>query len=151
MQWDSFHYSHFSYYAKHILTVCCQKAQFLFRQIIEHVSSPSCSTILQTSKQHLCLWLTERKGFIWHTFQTICWHGCDASGWFWRRCPVIHQQSDPWEFFAPLIILVTGCGGKMNLGPLPGKFVAVPVNTHFLTIALTVEPKIQVGKMLQLN
>ena len=27
------------------------------------------------------------------------------------------------EFFDSLIILLTECGGKINMGPLPGKFV----------------------------
>ena len=41
-------------------------------------------------------------------------------------------------FFAPHIILVV-CGGKINIDPLPGKFVTVLVALNFLSIALMVD------------
>ena len=41
--------------------------------------------------------------------------------------------------FASLIILFTVHGGKINRGPLPGKFVTVPVALNFLSIGLTVD------------
>ena len=41
------------------------------------------------------------------------------------------------EFFASLIILLAVHGGKISIGPLPGKFVTIPVAFNFLSIALT--------------
>ena len=39
--------------------------------------------------------------------------------------------------FFPSLILLTVCEGKINIGPLPGRFVTVALN--FLNIALTVD------------
>ena len=42
------------------------------------------------------------------------------------------------EFFASLILLAVH-GGKIHMGPLPGKFITIPVALNFLGIALTVD------------
>ena len=56
------------------------------------------------------------------------------------RCyfPLLFSNNDPWGL-SFLVTHLTGHGGKINMGPLSGKFVTVPVALNILTIALTVD------------
>ena len=53
-------------------------------------------------------------------------------------CPPNSPRLNFVEFFASLIILLTVCGCKIDMGPLPGMFVTVPVALNYLSIILTV-------------
>ena len=69
-------YRHSSFYAKPTLRIGCRKARFSFHLTIEHGSSQSSSSILWTPGGYVCGEI-HRKGFFWHAFPIICWHGCD--------------------------------------------------------------------------
>ena len=50
-----------------------------------------------------------------------------------------------WDFFCLILLAVRG--GKINMVPLPGKFVMVPVALNFLRIVLMVNMGLQANRL----